>query len=118
MTRIAFSELYLVCKDPTLTFYNQFFLTETFETKIELRKIPGPSPHPKPGRYVFQTGLYSFPTFNGTLSVVLHKRNDAPKPRPVLSWGDLHILDLDADPGHSNCTNWGGTWGGIPVVPV
>ena len=111
LTRIAFDKIYLTC------FNSRFFLTETLETKIELRKIP--IPHPKPDRYAFQTAPYSFSDFNGTISVVLWKTHGAPKPRPVLSWGDLVISDLDADPSHPNCTNYGlGTWGGIPVVPV
>jgi hypothetical protein len=116
LTRIAFDKLYLTCTDH-MTYYNRLFLTATFETKIELRKIP--ISHPKPDRYAFRTVPYSFSNFNGTISVVLWKTHGAPKPRPVLSWGDLAISDLDADPGHANCSNDGlGTWGGIPVVPV
>jgi hypothetical protein len=80
-----------------------------------------PNLHPKPGRYAFRFA-YSFPTFNGTISGTISKTTGAPKPRPVTSHGHLNIWDLDADPGHFDCTNFppvGGTWGGgVPVVPV
>jgi hypothetical protein len=118
LIKIDLSKVPLFCLNDPSQYTSQLSFTATFETKIKLRKIP--VAHPKPGRYAFQADLYSFSTFNGTISVVLWKETTgAPKPRPVWSWGDLKISDLDADPGHSNCTNWGaGTWGGVPVVPV
>ena len=117
LVKIDLSKVPLFCIPPNPYHPSQLQFTATFETKIELSKIP--IPHPKPDRYAFAFAPYSFPTFNGTITGTLHKTHGAPKPRPVLSWGDFNISDLDADPSHSNCSNFGtGTWGGIPVVPV
>ncbi len=99
--------------------HSKLLYTATFETKIKLKKVP--KPHPKPGAYAFRFAPYSFPTFDGTIEGTIDKSNDAPKPRPLRSQGHLNILDLDADPGHSDCTNFpptGGSWGGVPVVAV
>ena len=61
----------------------------------------------------------AFPTSTARSRSCSGKPTGAPKPRSVLSWGDAGYSDLDADPSHPNCTNYGlGTWGGIPVVPV
>jgi hypothetical protein len=116
LIKIDFSKVPLFCLNTPSQYASQLQFTATFETKIELRKIQ--VRHPKPGRYAFLTVPYSFSTFNGTISVALWKENDAPKPRPVESAGLLSILDLDADPGHSNCTNVAGEWGGVPVASV
>lgn len=99
--------------------HSKLLYTATFETKIKLKKVP--KPHPKPGSYAFRFPPYSFPTFNGTIQGTIDRSNGAAKPRPLRSQGHLNIWDLDADPGHSDCTNFppvGGAWGGFPVVPV
>jgi hypothetical protein len=119
LIKIDLSKVPLTCENGHTESYSQLSLTETFETKIEVTKIP--SLHPKPGRYAFRFA-HSFPTFNGTISGTISKTTGAPKPRPVTSHGHLNIWDLDANPGHSDCTNFppvGGVWGGgVPVVPV
>ncbi|HSC87643.1 MAG TPA: hypothetical protein VLC09_10250 [Polyangiaceae bacterium] len=119
LIKIDLSKVPLTCENGHTAAYSQFLFTQTFATKVEVTKIP--NPHPKPGRYAFRFA-YSFPTFNGTISGTISKTTGTPKPRPVTSHGHLNIWDLDADPGHSDCTNFppvGGVWGGgVPVVPV
>ncbi len=104
--------------------HSTLLYTATFETKIKLTKTPARG-KPKPGRYSFRFAPYSFPTFNGTIQGTIDKNTidepDEPKLRPLRSQGHLNILDLDADQGHSDCTNFpptGGSWGGAAVVPV
>jgi hypothetical protein len=109
LTRIAFSKLYLTCTDH-MTFTRQLFLTETFETKIKLKKAPAPHTNkPKPGRYAFRFA-HSFPAFTGTIRGTIDKPNDRTGPTPPRAHGDLVIEDLDADPGHPNCSTGSLGW--------
>lgn len=113
LTRIAFSKLYLTCTDH-MTFTRQLFLTETFETKIELTKVPPPkTDKPKPNRYAFRFA-YSFPNFTGMIEGTIDKVNDPrnnPEPTPPRAHGHLLIEDLDADPDHPNCVTANGPAG-------
>ena len=119
LVRIDFAKVPLQCanghtSNPGVT---QLQYSATFDTKIKLKKTP--HPHPKPGRYSFRLLPYSFPEFTGTISVTIDKPNQPTRPRPLRSQGKLDIVDLDADPGHMDCSTLGPQgWGGLPLTPA
>jgi hypothetical protein len=117
LVRIDFSKVPLSCANghtssPGVT---QLMYSATFETRIKLKKTP--HLHPKPGRYSYRFLPYSFPSFTGTISGTIDKPNPPARPRPLRSQGKLDIQDLDADPGHSDCSTLGPQgWGGLPLT--
>jgi hypothetical protein len=119
LTRIDFSRVPLYCANGHTSSpgSSQLLYSATFETHIKFEKIP--LAYPKPGRYAFRFLPYSFPTFTGTIRGTIEKTNSGPRPRPLRSQGKLDVQDLDADPGHSDCSTLGPQgWGGLPLTPA
>jgi hypothetical protein len=117
LTRIDFAEVPLLCTNASGNGTSRFALTMTLGTSIKLTKAPNPAgKKPKPNRYAFRF-FYDFQTFTGTLRGTIDKPNHGP--RRLRSQGTLSIMDLDADPGHMNCSTGGlKQWGGLPVTRI
>jgi hypothetical protein len=117
LTRIDFAQVPLLCTNASGNGTSRLELTTTLNTSIKLTKAPQPSgKKPKARRFAFRFS-YSFQTFTGTLRGTIDKPNHGP--RRLRSQGTLSIVDLDADPGHMNCSTAGlKQWGGLPVVRV
>jgi hypothetical protein len=117
LTRIDFAQVPLLCTNASGTGTSRLPLTTTLETSVKLTKAPPPSgKKPKPGRFAFRFS-HSFQTFTGTVRGTIDKPNHGP--RRLRSQGTLSIEDLDADPGHMNCSTGGlKQWGGLPVTLV
>jgi hypothetical protein len=117
LTRIDFAQVPLSCMNAAGTGTTQLLLTTTLATRIKLKKAPQPAgKKPKPNRFAFRFA-YSFETFTGTLTGTIDKPNHGP--RRLRSQGSLRIVDLDADPGHRDCsTNGLKQWGGLPVIRI
>jgi len=115
LVRIDFSKVPLLCANGSGEGASQLQLTTTLETRLKLTKAPNPSgKKAKPGRYAFRFA-YSFQTFTGTLRGTIDKPNHGP--RRLRSQGSLDIQDLDANPGHTNCSTLGPKqWGGLPLI--
>jgi hypothetical protein len=116
LIRIDFAQVPLACENPggasSILLFNS-----TLNTNVKLTKVPPPGgKKPKPGRYAFRFS-YSFEAFTGTLGSTIDKPNHGP--RRLRSQGSLNIVDLDSDPGHTNCSTRGPKqWGGLPVTLV
>jgi hypothetical protein len=91
--------------------------TRTLDVAVKVTKAPQPAgKKPKPGRYAFRFS-YTFTDFSGTVRGTIDKPNRGKKPRAPRSQGTLSITDLDANPGHTNCTSNGlKQWGGLPLT--
>jgi hypothetical protein len=118
LTRIDFAQVPLACANNPGEASSVLFFNMTLNTNVKLTKVPPPGgKKPKPGRYAFRF-FHSFPTFSGTLRSTIDKPN-RPGKRPLRSQGSLNIVDLDADPGHTNCSTRGPKqWGGLPVTRI
>jgi hypothetical protein len=117
LTRIDFAQVPLSCMNAAGTGTTQLIFATTFQTAVKLIKAPQPAgKKPKPNRYAFRFS-YDFQTFTGTLRGTIDKPNHGP--RRLRSQGTLSITDLDADPGHMNCSTGGlKQWGGLPVTLI
>jgi hypothetical protein len=118
LTRIDFSQVPLVCENNPGEGSSILRFTTTLNTNVKLTKAPPPGgKKPKPGRYAFRFSL-RFESFTGTLRGTIDKPN-RPGKRPLRSQGSLDVVDLDANPGHTNCSTRGPkSWGGLPVTLV
>jgi hypothetical protein len=115
LIRIDFSHVPLTCMNDPSQYASQLLYTESFEVNVKLKKAPPPR-KPKPGRYAFRFA-YGFPSFTGTLTGTIDKPSTGPRPRLPRSQGTLIIDDLDANPGHMNCSTMGRkSWGGLPLT--
>jgi len=119
LTRIDFAQVPLSCMNAPNEGGSQLLLTETLDVRVKLTKAPQPSgKRPKPERYAFRFA-YSFTGFVGTLRGTIDKPNHGDKRGVPRSQGSLNIDDLDANPGHTNCsTNGPKSWGGLPLTGV
>jgi len=117
LTRIDFAQVPLLCMNASGNGTSRLQLTTTLNTTVKLTKAPQPSgKKPKARRFAFRFS-YSFHTFTGTLRGTIDKPNHGP--RRLRSQGSLSIVDLDADPGHMNCSTAGlKQWGGLSVIRV
>jgi hypothetical protein len=118
LTRIDFAQVPLACANTPPQGTSQLLLTTALNTSVKLTKVPPPSgKKPKPGRYAFRFS-YSFQTFTGTLGSTIDKPN-RPGKWPLRSQGSLNVVDLDSEPGHTNCSTQGPKqWGGLPVTRI
>jgi hypothetical protein len=116
---IDFSKVPLICSNESGEGTSQLLFDSTMDVSVKLTKAPPPNTNkPKPGRYAFRF-TYSFPTFSGSVRGTIDKPNRGPRPRLPRSQGSLRIDDLDANPGHTNCSTQGPRqWGGLPLTGV
>jgi hypothetical protein len=119
LIRIDFSKVPLICSNGSGEGTSQLLFDSTMDVSVKLTKAPPPhTSKPKPGRYAFRFA-YSFPSFTGTVRGTIDKPNRGPRPRLPRSQGALTIDDLDANPGHTNCSTQGPRqWGGLPLTGV
>ena len=115
LIRVDFAQVPLACANDAGEATSILFFDSTLNTNVKLTKVPPPGgKKPKPGRYAFRFS-YSFEGFTGTLGSTIDKPNHGP--RRLRSQGSLNIVDLDSDPGHTNCSTRGlRQWGGLPVT--
>jgi hypothetical protein len=119
LIRIDFSNVPLLCMNEPGQGTSRLLFTRTLDVAVKLTKAPQPAgKKPKPGRYAFRFS-YTFTDFTGTVRGTIDKPNRGKKPRAPRSQGTLSITDLDANPGHTNCTSNGlKQWGGLPLTGV
>lgn len=117
LTRIDFSNVPLLCMNNPGEGTSQLLFTRTLDVAVKLTKAPQPAgKKPKPGRFAFRFS-YAFTDFSGSVRGTIDKSNHVSKPRSPRSQGTLSITDLDAGPGHTNCsTNGLKQWGGLPLT--
>ncbi len=115
LTRIEFDQIPLTCGNEQGGGTSQFLLSDTLDTNVKFTKSPQPAgKKPKPGRYAYRFS-YAFEDFTGKLSGTIDKPNT--EDGKLRSQGKFQIDDLDANPGHTNCSSspfFG--WGGLPVT--
>jgi hypothetical protein len=118
LTRIDFAQVPLACANNPGEASSVLFFNTTLNTSVKLGKVSPPGgKKPKPARYAFRFS-YAFQTFTGTLGSTIDKPN-RPGKRPLRSQGSLNVVDLDSDPGHTNCSTSGPKqWGGLPVTRI
>jgi hypothetical protein len=119
LIRIDFSKVALNCSNGSGEGTSQLLFDSTMDVSVKLTKAPPPhTSKPKPSRYAFRFA-YSFSAFSGGVRGTIDKPNRGPRPRLPRSQGALTIDDLDANPGHTNCSTQGPRqWGGLPLTGV